>query len=127
MWGRLSQRAYSDGGAQFSLRRCFMADQSQRYEPYAKRWIRGLATIARCDWCANTGRMSRVGLCRACNEVRKSLFKLREQSKSRKIPVGSNARFWYTRKLVTLRNMKRLCISDGDTLRRILAGEVSSL
>ena len=45
-------------------------------ESYAKQFIRDAGQAVRCDWCGRDARRNRKGLCRHCNEIRKTIDKL---------------------------------------------------
>ena len=81
----------------------------------------------RCQWCGSSERMPRIHLCRACNRVRKNLFKTQEWVRQDGPMANRNRRLILERELAIAERMKWLCISDGKTLHGILHGEASSL
>jgi hypothetical protein len=71
--------------------------------------------------------MPRTKLCRHCNEVRRELSTTQELDKTRRPKADRHQLFVLDRELAIAENMKRLCITSGNIVRRILDGVVTLL
>lgn len=95
-------------------------------EPYAETWIRSERSTERCEWCGDSKRMPRIRLCRACNRVRKNLLRLEKLVKEKRPSANGKARSFLDVELAAAKNVKNLCILEGNKVRDILS-EVTGL
>jgi hypothetical protein len=95
-------------------------------KPYADTWIENLRLVTRCEWCGvGTRRLTRRGLCRHCNEIRKKLDKLQKMTKTPPSTIGPS--YHFQMELAIMEAEKANCIVYGNVVKRILNGGVDGL
>jgi hypothetical protein len=90
-------------------------------ESYAKTFIAQVRHFERCDWCGRDKPKKRNGLCRHCDDVRRSLEKVENEAASKRLSFGLDFN------LRVAREKKKDCINWGKSVKNILDGQVSPL
>lgn len=94
---------------------------------YPDEWLETLRTATRCEWCGANERLNTfVKLCNHCNEIRKTVGKLKKQEKEDP-PTKTGAGLYFQRELAIAEAKKANCIVYGRKVRGILAGDAGGL
>jgi hypothetical protein len=97
---------------------CPLFRYGRSYKLYAKQFIEDARRAVRCDWCGRDARRNRRGLCRHCNEIRKTIEKL-EKLAARK---NRKPDFMLDYELKVAKAEKKDCVAWGQILRTLLGG-----